>query len=115
VKLEVLAEALPLPILLESRRRGCSADFARLDALSIETLLCPCIKSLLATVFHPEDTLYVARERRSWGKSNILLVRVVYDHRSWPIYWEFIDKKGSSNLLLATKCFAYRVAKRVQP
>lgn len=97
VKLEVLAEALPLPILLESRRKKLRR-FLRLNALSIETVWFPCIKSLLATAFHPDDTLYVAIYRTSWGNINILLVSVIYDRRSWPIYWELLNKKGSSKL-----------------
>ena len=97
VKLEVLAEALPLPILLESRRKKLRR-FLRLNTLSIETVWFPCIKSLLATAFHPDDTLYIAIERTSWGNINILLVSVIYDRRSWPIYWELLNKKGSSKL-----------------
>lgn len=97
VKLEVLAEALPLPILLESRRKKLRR-FLRLEELSIETLWFPCVKSLLKSMFTTHDTIYLAIDRTSWGVINILVVSVVYDHRSWPIYWNFLEKKGSSNL-----------------
>jgi hypothetical protein len=43
VKLEFLAEALPLPILFESRRKKLRR-FLRLESLSIETLWLPCVK-----------------------------------------------------------------------
>jgi hypothetical protein len=97
VKLEVLAEALPLPILFESRRRKLRR-FLKLDKLSIETLWFPCIKISLKEMLSPNDIVYLAIDRTSWGLINILMVSLVYDHRSWPIYWKFLDKQGSSNL-----------------
>ena len=97
VKLEVLAESLPLPILFESRRKKLRR-FLRLEELSIETLWFPCVNSLLKSIFTTHDTIYLAIDRTSWGVINILVVSVVYDHRSWPIYWNFLEKKGSSNL-----------------
>ncbi len=97
VKLEVLAEALPLPILFESRRKKLRR-FLRLDELTIETLWFPCVKRLLESMFNPNDTVYLVIDRTSWGLINILMVSVVYDHRAWPIYWSFLDKKGNSNL-----------------
>ena len=81
VKLEVLAEALPLPILLESRRQKLRR-FLRLEELSIETLWFPCVKALLSSMFTPHDTIYLVIDRTSWGVINILVVSVVYDHRS---------------------------------
>ena len=97
VKLELLAEALPLPILLESRRKKLRR-FLRLEGLSIETLWFPCIKALLADVLEAKSTIYVVLDRTSWAGINILMVSVVYDHRAWPIYWDFLAKKGASNL-----------------
>jgi hypothetical protein len=97
VKLEIIAEALPLPILFESRRKKLRR-FLRLDKLGIETLWFPCIKSLLEKVFNANDTVYLVIDRTNWGIINILMVSVVYDHRAWPIYWNFLEKKGSSNL-----------------
>ena len=44
VKGEVIAEALPLPILFESRRQKLRR-FLRLDTLSIETVWFPGVKS----------------------------------------------------------------------
>ncbi|NEO59300.1 MAG: IS4 family transposase [Moorea sp. SIO4G2] len=48
-------------------------------------------------MFKPNDRIYLAIDRTSWGVINILMVSVIYDHRAWPIYWEFLEKKGSSN------------------
>ena len=42
--------------------------------------------------------IYIAIDRTSWGAINILMVSLIYDKRARPIYWEILDKKGSSNL-----------------
>jgi hypothetical protein len=97
VKLELVAESLPLPILFESRRKKLRR-FLRLEQLSIENIWFPCVTSLLESMFNPQDRIYIALDRTSWGVINILMVSVIYDHRAWPIYWQFLDKKGRSNL-----------------
>ena len=40
----------------------------------------------------------MAIDRTSWGAINILMVSWIYEKRAIPIYWEILDKKGSSNL-----------------
>ena len=97
VKLDVLAESIPLPILLESRRRKLRRFF-RLKNFTIETIWFPCIRALLEEIFNPKDRIYLVIDRTSWSVINILMVSVVYDHRAWPIYWTSLDKKGNSNL-----------------
>jgi len=85
VKLERLAEALPLPILFESRRKKLQR-FLKLETLHIETLWFPCMRGLLDQFFMPGERIYVAIDRTSWGCINILMVSLIYDHRAWPIY-----------------------------
>jgi hypothetical protein len=97
VKLERLAQSLPLPILFESRRKKLRR-FLRLEEFSLEKIWFPCVRSLLAQMFKPGERMYLAMDRTNWGVINILMVSVIYNHRAWPIYWEFLDKKGSSNL-----------------
>lgn len=97
VKLERLAEALTLPILFESRRKKIQR-FLKLKPLTIETLWFPCINTLLTKLFEPQETVYLAIDRTSWGTINILMVSIIYNHRAWPLYWDFLDKKGNSNL-----------------
>ena len=96
-KLEVLAESLPLPIQFESRRRKIRR-LLRLPNFTIEALWFPCVQVLLEKMCKPKERIYVAIDRTSWGVVNILMVSVIYDHRAWPIYWEALEKKGSSNL-----------------
>jgi hypothetical protein len=40
----------------------------------------------------------MAIDRTIWGAINILIMRLIYDKRAIPIYWEILDKKVSSNL-----------------
>lgn len=97
VKLERLAQSLPLPILFESRRKKLRR-FLRFEEFSLEKIWFPCVRSLLKEMFEPGAGVYLALDRTNWGVINILMVSVIYNHRAWPIYWEFLDKKGSSNL-----------------
>ena len=97
VKLEWLAEALPLPILFESRRQKLRR-FLRKENLGVEKIWFPCVKCLLRSMFKPKDTRYLALDRTSWGEISILMVSVIWNQRAWPVYWIFLSKKGSSNL-----------------
>lgn len=97
VKLERLAQSLPLPILFESRRKKLRR-FLRFEEFSLEKIWFPCVRSLLKEMFEPGAGVYLALDRTNWGVINILMVSVIYNHRAWPIYWELLDKKGSSNL-----------------
>ncbi|MBO1047688.1 MAG: IS4 family transposase [Dolichospermum sp. DEX182a] len=98
-KLEILAEALPIPILFESRRKKLKR-FLKLEVLNIEKIWFLCLKEMLKQEerFTIKGLVYIAIDRTSWGAINILMVSIVYDKRAIPIYWEILKKKGSSNL-----------------
>jgi hypothetical protein len=98
-KLEILAEALPIPILFESRRKKLKR-FLKLEILKIERIWFPCLKEMLKQPerFTIKGLVYITIYRRSLGAINILMVSLIYDKRARAIYWEILDKKGSSNL-----------------
>jgi hypothetical protein len=98
-KLEILAEALPIPILFESRRKKLKR-FLKLEILKIERIWFPCQKEMLKQRerFTIKGLIYIAIDRTSLGAINILMVSLIYDKRTMAIYWEILDKKGSSNL-----------------
>ena len=98
-KLEILAEALPIPILFESRRKKLKR-FLKLEILKIERIWFPCLKEMLKQRerFTIKGLVYMAIDRTSLGAINILMVSLIYDKRAMAIYWEILDKKGSSNL-----------------
>ena len=99
VKLELLAESLPLPIQFESRRKKLRR-FLRLEIITIDKIWFPCLKELLKKEerFSINGLVYVAIDRTSWGVINILMVSLIYEKRAIPVYWTCLNKKGSSNL-----------------
>lgn len=53
----------------------------------------------LATIFSP--LLYkgvVAIDRTQGKENNLFMASVIWEKRAMPIYWQFLDKQGSSNL-----------------
>ena len=81
VKLERLAQSLPLPILFESRRKKLHR-FLRLEEFNLEKIWFPCVRSLLEQMFEPSERIYLALDRTNWGVINILMVSVIYNHRA---------------------------------
>jgi hypothetical protein len=97
--------ASPLPILFESRRKKIQR-FLSLPIFQIEKLWFGIIKSWLAEYFHENKTIYVVIDRTSWGCVNLIMVRIIYDDRAIPLYWELLPKLGSSNLTEQKKVFS---------
>ncbi|UJB72841.1 IS4 family transposase (plasmid) [Acaryochloris sp. 'Moss Beach'] len=96
VKIETLAEGLPLPILFDSRRKKIQR-FLSLPTLELETLWLPLVKLWLSQQYPQGSQLYVVIDRTSWGVINLLMVSVVWQHRAIPVWCEALCKKGSSN------------------
>jgi hypothetical protein len=97
VRIERLAACLPLPILYESRRRHIQR-FLLLPQLSVPLLWFPLIKRILLTQIKPGNQVIVALDRTQWKENNLFVVSVIWNKRAWPIYWQFLEHKGSSNL-----------------
>ena len=99
MRLERLAEALPLTILMESRRKKIQR-FLNLEVFSIEKIWFPCVKEFVKETdkYRKRGCVYLAIDRTNWGWINILTVSLIYDKRAVLIYWEFLGSKGSSNL-----------------
>jgi hypothetical protein len=97
VRIERLAACFPLPILYESRRRHVQR-FLILPQLSIHELWFPLIKSILLTQIQPGTQVIVPLDRTQWKQNNLFVVSVIWDKRAWPIYWQFLEHTGSSNL-----------------
>lgn len=96
VSLEALATALPIPILFESRRKKIQR-FLSLNYINVEEIWFPIVKSWLEIYFPLTEVVYVVIDRTNWGCINLLMISVVWDQRSIPIYFELLDKLGSSN------------------
>jgi hypothetical protein len=98
VKLERLAAHFPLPILFESRRRHIQR-FLLLKVLSVPIIWFPIIEAIIKLKFNLGERLYLAIDRTQWKDLNLFLVALIIDRRGIPIYWQFLDKRGSSNLV----------------
>lgn len=97
VKIERLAACFPLPILYESRRRHIQR-FLTLPSLSVPLIWFPLIKYILRTKLLVGSRVIVAMDRTQWEAKNLLMVSVIWQKRALPIYWQFLEKRGSSNL-----------------
>ncbi|NJQ96592.1 MAG: IS4 family transposase [Hydrococcus sp. CSU_1_8] len=98
VKIERLATHFPLPILMESRRRHIQR-FLILTALSIPIVWFPIIEAIIKLKFNLGERLYLSIDRTQWKDNNLFLVALIIDRRGIPIYWQFLDKRGASNLV----------------
>ena len=97
VSLETLATALPIPILFESRRKKIQR-FLSLPNLKIEKIWFPIVTTWLEQNFTSEKIIYVVIDRTNWACVNLFMVSVVWDKRTFPIYFELLPKLGSSNI-----------------
>ena len=97
VRIERLAACLPLPVLYESRRRHVQR-FLILLQLGIPLLWFPLIKRIILTQITPGTRVIIALDRTQWRSNNLFVVNIIWDKRAWPIYWQFLSHKGSSNL-----------------
>ncbi len=97
VSIESLATLMPYPIQFESRRRNIQR-FLKLDCLQIETLWFPLIEIILEEKFKPQYPLKIAIDRTQWRDKNVFMISLIWDKRAIPLYWQLLDKKGSSNL-----------------
>lgn len=97
VNLEKLANALPLPIKFESRRKRLQR-FLSLPKLTFEDLWFPIVEELLKRYFTDEKLIYLAIDRTNWCYINLLMVSLIWDKRAFPLYFTLLPKLGSSNL-----------------
>ena len=97
VRLETLASLMPKYIKFQSRRRGLQRLLSS-PTLSFEASWFPIFTEWLETQFKPTDILYLAIDRTQWCTVNLLVVSLVYDRRSLPIYIVNLDKKGASSV-----------------
>ena len=98
VKLEKIAESLPLPIKVNSRRKKLQR-FLSLSILEIKNLWFPIIREWLKHKFSKEQKIYLAIDRTNWKDKNLLMISIIYKNRAIPIYFELLSKLGSSNFL----------------
>ena len=97
VSIELLASLMPYPILFESRRRSIQR-FLKLSYLDLKNLWFPIVRELIKTKFSRSQSLKLTIDRTQWRDQNIFVISLIWDKRAIPLYWELLDKKGSSNI-----------------
>lgn len=97
VNLESLANAFPLYITFEGRRRKIQR-FLSLRILKIENIWFPILQAWLSTQINFNQVIYIAIDRTAWGRINLLMVSLIWERRAYPIYFELLPKLGASNL-----------------
>ena len=105
VSLEKIANALPLPILFESRRKKLQR-FLSLPILKVKKLWFPIIKDWLAQTFRENEFIYLVVDRTKWERQNLIVLSIIYDKRAIPIYFELLPKLGNSNFSEQQKMFS---------
>jgi hypothetical protein len=96
VSLEKLANAVPIGIKFESRRKRIQR-FLSLPYLTVENIWFPIVVSFLEAYFEHEKIIYIAIDRTNWGRINLFVTSIIWDKRAFPIYFELLPKLGSSN------------------
>ncbi len=89
---------MPYPIQFESRRRNLQR-FLKLSCLEIETLWFPLVEEIIKTKFSKIQTLKLTIDRTQWRDKNVFVISLIWDKRAIPLYWQLLDKRGSSNLV----------------
>jgi hypothetical protein len=97
VSIELLASLMPYPILFESRRRSLQR-FLKLSSLDIESLWFPLVQQILKAKFSTARSLKLTIDRTQWRDKNVFVISLIWDKRAIPLYWQLLDKKGSSNI-----------------
>ena len=102
-----LANEFPLLIEFHSRRKKIQR-FLSSEKLNIQTLWHPILKSIIATYYPVEKTVYLVIDRTRWANVNILMISLLYKKRAIPVYFVdalraasrrvLLDKKGNSNV-----------------
>ncbi|BAZ33663.1 transposase (plasmid) [Cylindrospermum sp. NIES-4074] len=105
VSLEKIANALPVPILFESRRKKIQR-FLSLPILNIQRTWFPIIENWLTQNFPENQRIYLVIDRTKWQRKNLMMISLIYDKRAIPIYWEFLPRLGNSNFEEQSKIFS---------
>jgi Transposase DDE domain len=98
VKLESLAHAVGVPIYAESRRKRLQR-FLDLDCWDLDVLWIPMVLAWMKQHFRSGQMIYVILDRTNWKGINLIMVSIGWGKRAFPMYWQLLDKKGSTNLM----------------
>ncbi|GFE70299.1 hypothetical protein [Chroococcus sp. FPU101] len=67
--------------------------------MSVTLIWLPLIEAIIKLKFTKGERLYLAIDRTQWSDKNLFMIAVIIEKRAVPIYWQFLEKKGASNLV----------------
>ncbi len=53
---------------------------------------------IISREFMDGSQLILTIDRTQWKNNNIFVIAAIYKKRALPIYWQIMEKKGSTNL-----------------
>jgi hypothetical protein len=56
------------------------------------------IKQIIEKKIANWERIYLVLDRTQWKDKNLFMVGVLIGKRTVPVYWQFLNKKGASNL-----------------
>ena len=71
--------------------------FLVLGQFTLANLWPSLIATFLTHHIKPQTQVYVAIDRTTWAKVNLLMVSVIWKKRAIPLYWQRLDRLGSSS------------------
>lgn len=77
---------------------AANTRFFKLDCLQIERLWFPIVQEILKEKFKNHKSLKVAIDRTQWRAKNVFVISLIWDKRGIPLYWQLLNKRGSSNI-----------------
>jgi hypothetical protein len=92
-----LADNLPLPILATSRLKTLQR-FLDSPNFCKEKIWWGIWIEMMIGYWQKQEPIFLAIDRTSWRKYNLLVVSWIIQGRAIPINWQLLDKLGSSNL-----------------
>jgi len=97
VRLEELARRFPVPIQLRSRVKKIQR-FLSMEQFNIKHLWFPILITWIKQEWNSQKIIYLVIDRSQWRAINLLMVSIVYERRSIPVYFTLLERKGNSNL-----------------
>jgi len=88
---------MPYPIQFEIRRRSLQ-KILKLSCLEITTLWFPLVQEIIKTKFSLTAPLKLTIARTQWRDKNVFVISLIWHKRAIPLYWQLLDKRGSSNI-----------------
>ncbi|MBN3925455.1 MAG: hypothetical protein HWQ37_20490 [Nostoc sp. NMS4] len=95
---QTVAETGRITVVLHDNGSLHTSKFLSLPNLDIKKIWFPIVIEWLEIYFEPQQIIYLAIDRTNWGCLNLFMVSVIWDKRSFPIYFELLQwvskKKG---------------------